>query len=112
MVQIIEGGSMKTCLWMTVTMVMAFMADSASAREPETSKRFFIDKDGGGMEVRVNDPKDARKRDAVRQELREAARDQSTLSSPEMQEFGKEITYRYEQTDRGGRIRIKAKKSE
>jgi hypothetical protein len=102
---------MKTRFGMAVTVVMALMAGSVHAQKPETttSKRFFLDKNGGGIEVRVNDPKDTRGRDQVRQELRQAARGQTALASPAVQEYQKEITYRYEQTDRGGRIRVTAK---
>jgi hypothetical protein len=101
---------MKTRLGMAVTVVMALTIGSVNAQKPETtSKRFFLDKNGGGIEVQVNDPKDTRGRDQVRLELRQEVSDQTALPSPAVQEHQKEITYRYEQTERGGRIRVTAK---
>jgi predicted aspartyl protease len=101
---------MKARFGMAVTVAMALMVGSVNAQTAATtSKRFFLDKNGGGIEVGVNDPQDTRARDQVRQELRLAARDQTALPSPAVREHQKEITYRYEQTDRGGRIRVSAK---
>jgi hypothetical protein len=101
---------MKAHLGMAVTVVMALTIGSANAQKAETtSKRFFLDKNGGGIELRINDPKDTRARDQARQELRQAARDQTALPPAVVQQHQKEITYRYEQTDRGGRIRVTAK---
>ena len=60
-----EGETMKTQFGMAVTVVMALTIGSASAQTMETtSKRFFLEKNGGGIEVRVNDPRDARARGA------------------------------------------------
>jgi len=101
---------MKARFGIVVSVVTALSIGSVNAQKPQTmSKRFFLEKDGGGIEVRVNDPKDTRARDQLRQELRQAARDQSALPSPAVQQHQKEITYRFEQTDRGGRIRVTAK---
>jgi len=82
---------MKTQFGMAVTVVMALTIGSASAQTVQTtSKRFFLDKNGGGIEVRVNDPKDVRARDQVRQELRQAAREQTALPSPAVKQHQKD----------------------
>jgi hypothetical protein len=73
------------------------------------SKRVFLNERGGGYEVRVTDPKDSRAVGAVQEELRRAAEDQTNASSPAMQEHQNEIIFRYEQTNRGGRLRIETK---
>jgi hypothetical protein len=72
----------------------------------------FIDRNGGGIEVRVNDPKDTSTRDAVQKELQQTAQEESPFSSPELQEHQDNIDYRYEGTDRGGRIRITSRNSQ
>jgi hypothetical protein len=103
---------MKLYVGMAVT-VMALFASNLTAREREpASRRVFLDKNGGGIEVRVNDPKDTGARDAVQKELQKSVEDQSTLSSPAMQEHQDNIDYRYERTDRGGRIRITTKNAQ
>jgi len=86
------------------------MAGVASGKDRETmSKRVFLNERGGGYEVRVTDPKDSRTVGAVQEELRKAAEDQTKASTPAMQEHQQEIIYRYEQTNRGGRLRIETK---
>src|SRR5213079_3291124 len=101
---------MKMRAGMAVIALVVLTIGSATAEEREpSSKHFFLDKNGGGFEVRANDPKDTQTRDAVRQQLRKAAADRTALSSPAVQQHQKELNYRYEQTDRGGRIRIIAK---
>ena len=102
---------MKVCVGMAVTVVMLF-AGLATAREREpASRRVFIDRNGGGIEMRVNDPKDTSTRAAVQKELQKSIEDQ-TLSSPAMQEHQNDIDYRYERTDRGGRVRITTRNSQ
>jgi hypothetical protein len=99
---------MKMHLGITAVVFVSLLAGVAHAKEKEpTSKRVFLDKNGGGIEMRVNDPKDAEARDAVQQELRHAV--QTEFSTPAMKEHQEEIQYRYEQTDRGGRLRIETK---
>ena len=100
---------MKARIGMAVTIVVVLFG-SAYARELDmASKQFFIEKNGGGMEARVKNPKDTQARDALRQELQQAARDQSVFSSPALQQYQRDLTYRYQKTDRGGRIRVTTK---
>jgi len=81
----------------------------AAARDLSVS-RYRLDKEGGSIEVQATHPGDKQTRDRVRQELLKEARNGGIPSAtPEMQQHQKEIQYRYENTERGGRIRIIAK---
>src|SRR5678815_3086692 len=103
---------MKIRFGITAMVVVSLLAGVAYAKEKEfPSRRFFLDKNGGGIEMRVTDPKDLKARAAVQQELQQAVQDQ-TMSSPAMKDYQRDIQYRYEQTDRGGRLRIETKNPE
>jgi len=103
---------MKMRFGITAMVVVSLLAGVAHAKEKEfPSRRFFLDKNGGGIERRVTDPKDLKARAAVQQELQQAVQDQ-TMSSPAMKDYQRDIQYRYEQTDRGGRLRIETKNPE
>jgi hypothetical protein len=96
-----------------IALAVVLTAGLAFGREPNgTSKRFFIDKNGGGIELVVNDPENESARDEARQELQGIAKDKSSIGSPAMQEHANEIDVRFEKTDRGGRLRINAKDRE
>jgi predicted aspartyl protease len=74
--------------------------------------RYRLDKEGGIIEIQATHPGDNQTRDRVRKELSEEARNGIPAATPEMQQHQKEIRYRYENTERGGRIRIIAKSRE
>src|SRR5262249_40896130 len=72
-----------------------------------TAKRVFLDKEGGIIEVRAAHTEDKATREAVRQELQTEARSHSLKpATPAMDEHKNDIRYKYEKTNRGGRIRI------
>jgi predicted aspartyl protease len=84
---------------------------SAAVRDLSIS-HYRLDKEGGSIEVQATHPGDKQTRDRVRQELLQEARNGIPSASPEMQEHQNEIQYRYENTERGGRLRIIAKSRE
>jgi clan AA aspartic protease (TIGR02281 family) len=84
---------------------------SAAVRDLSIS-RYRLDKEGGVIEVQATHPGDKETRDRVRRELSEEARKGIPSATPEMQQHQKEIRYRYENTEQGGRIRIIAKSRE
>jgi clan AA aspartic protease (TIGR02281 family) len=69
-------------------------------------KRVRFEADGGAIEVEARRANDAQTRDAVRKQLRNDVREQIPLATPAMQEHRNQIKYKYEETVRGGRIRI------
>jgi hypothetical protein len=85
-----------------------------------TAHHFRLLKDGGAIEVEARDSSDAASRDAIRQHLGHIAKlfaagdfdvpmfihDQVPPGVPAMKRFKDEIRYRFEKTDRGGRVRI------
>jgi hypothetical protein len=77
-----------------------------------TAKRVFLDKEGGIIEVRAAHTEDTETRDAVRQELQKEARTGAASGTPDLGKYKKDIRYRYENTPRGGRIRIVTKSPE
>ena len=91
-----------------------------------TTHHFILARDGGEIQVEVNDAADAENRDAVRQHLAHIARlfaegdfntpmlvhDRVPPGVARMQRLRTEITYAYEETDRGARVRIKTKSAE
>jgi predicted aspartyl protease len=83
----------------------------AAVRDLSVS-RYRLDKEGGSIEVQATHPGDKQTRDRVRQELLKEVRNGIPSASPEMQQHQKEIRYRYENTERGARIRIIAKSRE
>ena len=87
----------------------------------ETTKHLFrLFADGGAVEVRANDADDAKTIAAIRDHLQEIAREfaAGTFAKPEeiharmpdgvdvMKELGKAISFKYEELERGGRLRI------
>ena len=61
---------MKYLLLVSIVMALFAMPSFAGPLDyPGASIRFFIDKDGGGMEVRVSDAKNVKALDAIRGQL-------------------------------------------
>jgi hypothetical protein len=91
-----------------------------------TTHHFVLAVDGGAIEVEVNDPKDVANRDAIRQHLREiaaqfrlgvfdkpfATHGEVPPGVPVLQRLHGSVTYPYEQTSRGGRVRIETSNRE
>jgi hypothetical protein len=89
----------------------------------ETAHHFTLTRDGGVIQVEVKDTADAANRERIRQHLAHVAQmfaagdfDTPMLvhartppGVPAMSRLKNEITYAYEETERGGRVRITAK---
>lgn len=89
----------------------------------KTTHSFRLFADGGAVEVRANDANDAESIAAIRSHLQMIAKEFASgdFSKPReihdrvpdgaeaMNELGDAITYRYEELDRGGRVRISTK---
>lgn len=89
----------------------------------KTAHSFRLFADGGAVEVRANDANDAESIAAIRSHLQMIAKEFASgdFSKPReihdrvpdgaevMNELGDAITYRYEELDRGGRVRISTK---
>ena len=85
-----------------------------------TTHHFRVLRDGGAIEVRANDAKDAKSVDAIREHLRTIAKSfaEGDFAKPqfihermpdgasEMKELRGLIAYRYQELPRGGRVRI------
>jgi hypothetical protein len=85
-----------------------------------TTHHFRLMSDGGAIEVEANDPQDTTSRDQIRQHLSHIARlfaegdftspmlihAQTPPGVPVMKQLKSAINYRFENTERGGRIRI------
>jgi hypothetical protein len=92
----------------------------------QTTHHFRLMPDGGAIEVEVNEPKDKATRYHVRQHLSAIARAFSAgdfsmpfavhakvpTGVPAMKQFKSDIKYEYEETERGGRVRISTGNSE
>ncbi|HUI58127.1 MAG TPA: hypothetical protein VLY04_24300 [Bryobacteraceae bacterium] len=92
----------------------------------KTTHHFRLYGDGGAIEVRANDPRDTESRDQIRTHLAHIAEmfaagdfnapmlihDQVPPGVPVLQRLKSEITYRYERTAQGGRVRISTRNSE
>jgi hypothetical protein len=86
----------------------------------KTTHHFVLLKDGGAIQVSVNDPKDDASRDQIRMHLSHVAEmfsagnfnvpmfihDTTPPGVPTMEKLHGEIHYHYEQTDTGGKIVI------
>jgi hypothetical protein len=86
----------------------------------KTTHHFRLYADGGAIEVTANDPKDTESRDQIRMHLSHIAamfaagnfkspmliHDQVPPGAPVLQTLKAELRYRYEDIDRGGRVRI------
>jgi hypothetical protein len=94
--------------------------------QTETTHHFILNADGGVIQVEANDPNDARSREQIRQHLAHIARafaagdfDTPMLvhgrvppGVPVMSRLKSEISYVYEETERGARVRIKTRNAE
>ncbi len=95
--------------------------DSAMGFSHEkTTHHFRLLQDGGVIEVEANGPDDAQTRDRIRAHLAHVARmfslgdfdvpmfihDRVPPGVPEMKKLGKQITYDFVPTDRGGLVRL------
>ncbi|HEX3559363.1 MAG TPA: hypothetical protein VHU19_09165 [Pyrinomonadaceae bacterium] len=94
--------------------------------QSETTHHFILQPDGGVIKIEINDPKDALNRERIRQHLAHIARmfaagdfDTPMLvhegvppGVPVMRRLKSEISYEYEETDGGARVRIKTQSAE
>ena len=85
-----------------------------------TTHHFLIEKDGGVIQVEAKDPADIQSRDQIRSHLAQVAEafsrgdfampkeihDRVMPGVPEMTRLKDAISYRYEEMDRGARVRI------
>jgi hypothetical protein len=85
-----------------------------------TTHHFLLAKDGGAIQVETNEPKDAESLGQIRAHLSQIAsafargdfamtqtiHDRVLPGVPEMARLKDAITYRYEETERGARVRI------
>jgi hypothetical protein len=86
----------------------------------KTTHHFVLLKDGGAIQVSVNDPKDDASRDQIRMHLSHVAKmfsegdfnvpmfihDTTPPGVPTMEKLHSEIRYQYQQTDSGAKIMI------
>lgn len=91
--------------------------------QTETTHHFRLTRDGGSISVETNDPADARNRELVRQHLAHVARmfaegnfdtpalvhSRTPPGADAMARLKADIVYTYEETERGGLVRISAK---
>jgi hypothetical protein len=94
--------------------------------QTETAHHFMLTRDGGVIQVEAKDPADAANRERIRQHLAHVARmfaagdfDTPMLvhartppGAPTMSRLKAEIVYAFEETESGGRIRIKTNNAE
>ena len=92
----------------------------------KTTHHFRLYADGGAIEVTANDPHDTETRDRIRVHLSHIAgmfaagdfeapmliHSQAPPGVPVLQKLKKEVSYRFETLDRGGRVRIATKNAE
>jgi hypothetical protein len=85
-----------------------------------TTLHFLLAKDGGAIQVEANDPRDAESLTQIRGHLAQVAKtfasgdflmpqkvhDRTLPGIPEMSRLKDVISYGYEETERGGRVRI------
>ena len=88
--------------------------------QEKTTHHFVLSKDGGGIQVSINDPKDDASRDQIRMHLSHIAKmfsegnfntpmfihDTTPPGVPTMEKLHSEIRYQYDQTDTGAKIMI------
>jgi hypothetical protein len=88
--------------------------------QEKTTHHFRLKEDGGAIEVEANDPKDRNSRDQIRQHLSHIAQmfadgdftapmlihAQTPPGIPVMKRLKADIKYRFEEIERGGRVRI------
>src|SRR5436190_1745566 len=92
-----------------VSMMSTTTAFGALKTYARASARFFIDENGGGVEVGANDPKDTKVRNAIRDGLKEEIQQKTAFASPAILKHQKALSYHFEKTDRGGLVRVTAK---
>lgn len=94
--------------------------------QSKTTHHFLLRRDGGAIEVEVRDPQDEASRDQIRQHLARIAQmfKEGNFDSPMfihaqtppgvevMKRLRSEIKYEFEQTKRGGRVRIRTSNTE
>ena len=94
--------------------------------QTETAHHFILTRDGGLIQVEARDPADAANRDRVRQHLAHVARmfaegnfdtpmlvhARTAPGTPAMSRLKAELVYGFEETERGGRVRITSKSAE
>jgi hypothetical protein len=94
--------------------------------QAKTTHHFYLTKTGGIIQVETNDPKDTVSRDQIRQHLRHIAmmfaegnfeipmfvHDQVPPGAPEMKRLKSAMSYKYDETERGGRVRISSTDSQ
>jgi hypothetical protein len=90
--------------------------------QEKTTHHFLLHKDGGTISITANDPKDTDSRDMIRMHLSHIAQmfaganfDAPMLihgttppGVPVMKQLRAQITYRYQETDSGGQVRIQS----
>jgi hypothetical protein len=88
--------------------------------QEKTTHHFYLTKTGGVIQVEVNDAKDAESLEQIRQHLKHIAlmfaegnfeipmfvHDRMPAGVPEMKSLKSVISYKYEETLRGGRVRL------
>jgi hypothetical protein len=94
--------------------------------QEKTTHHFYLTKTGGIIQVEANDPKDAVSRDQIQQHLKHNAtmfaegnfdipmlvHDKVPAGVPEMKRLRTAISYKYEETERGGRVVISSADSQ
>ena len=94
--------------------------------QTETAHHFLLTRDGGVIQVEVKDPADAANRERVRQHLAHVAQmfaagdfdtpmlvhARAVPGTPALSRLKSEIAYAYEETERGGRVRITTRSPE
>ena len=92
----------------------------------KTTHHFFLDPDGGTIQVEANDAKDTESRDQIRNHLAHIAKmfaagdfqapmlvhGQTPPGTPVLTRLKSEVTYKYEKTARGARVRMVTKNAE
>jgi hypothetical protein len=94
--------------------------------QEKTTHHFYLTKTGGAIQVEANDEKDTVSRDQIRQHLGHITmmfaegnfdtpmfvHDQVPPGVPAMKQLKAEIKYRFEETERGARVRISTSNQE
>src|SRR6266566_5800904 len=107
-----KGGGAMNLRYAMGAVLLTFTVGSMTAFADMTSRRVRLETDGGAIEVEAKRPNDIQTRNAVREQLKQQMRKGMPLTNSAILQHQKEIKYKYEKTDRGGRIRIVAKSRE
>ena len=92
-----------------VAVFLTLTIGAVNALADMSLRRVRFEADGGAIEVEAKRVNDTQTRNSVREQLRHDVREQIPSATPAMQEHRNQIKYKYEETTRGGRIRIIAK---